>query len=543
MALVMNGLNLFEPLTVDDVCHHYYAEQVARDPLRPFEFDLVWHQKPVAAWDVMVAPVTSYWWAPAVAWFPDRPIVWKAWFLPFQWLLCASLLRLLQRLLRRGAVAVTSMVVLGPALLPGVNLMLEVPVLALGFASLDLLVSASERRRGWLAILAGTLLGLAFQTKYSAMGFLAPWGIAAVLLRSWRMLALGLPCAVAVAASVEALLSWSHGGGSYFLRQLELTQTRDWFHMIRGMVSQVGVLALPAALLALRGLRAPAWTSCALLAVHVFGYGIVAVVPAIGDRSLATGALDTWAYLGMAMATWGVLGWVLWVLARTTLPRWLDGRVSRSIAMRTAWLLWVPAELVSSFVVSPFPAARRSLLVVVAMTCTAGWLAARRREASGAMRAIAAGTVLLGIGYQGIDYLEGRACVEAARRAAAFAEAENPRAQVWFTGGWGFEFYAPRAGMKPLLRGVSTVAKGDWIAIGSIDGAEEPWFHWNGKIELVTEIGVGDAVPWSLLFGYYSGRRPIDGQSGPRFVVWVYRAVETFHAKELPARVNPWRDH
>ena len=38
VAVAMVLANLFEPLTVDDCAHHYYAEQVARHPTAPFEF-------------------------------------------------------------------------------------------------------------------------------------------------------------------------------------------------------------------------------------------------------------------------------------------------------------------------------------------------------------------------------------------------------------------------------------------------------------------------------------------------------------------------
>src|SRR5688572_9249108 len=212
-AIVMNVTNLVEPLAVDDVCHHYYAAQVARDPLHPYEFETVWHQKPVPAWDVMVAPVHSYCWAPLLAWADGGPVAWKAWFLPLQWLFCWALLTLVARCCGRAAVPVLATIVLGPAVLPGVNLMLEIPVLALAFASVVALLRACERRSAGFAVLAGVLLGVAFQTKYSAMGFAAPWTLLAIVHRRWRELVIGAAVAAAVALTIEGLLSLSHGGG------------------------------------------------------------------------------------------------------------------------------------------------------------------------------------------------------------------------------------------------------------------------------------------------------------------------------------------
>ncbi len=543
LALVMTALNLFEPLTVDDVCHQYYAAQVAAAPLDPFGFELPWHQKPVSAWDVMVAPVTSYYWASAIALFGDEPVAWKAWFLPLQWLFCFSLLVLLQRVVRRSAVAVTAMIALGPTVLPGVNLMLEIPVLALGFASVALLLRAGDRRSVPTALLAGLCLGLAFQTKYSAMGFFAPWVLLGGMRARWRELGLGLLTAVAVALAIEWLLSVSHGGGSYFMRQLHLTQRRDWSHLVKGMITHVGLLGMPAVLLALHGLRAAKWAQWLALLVYAGGYVVIATVPDIDGRTILDGAWDSLAYLAMAILTWGVLAWLMLTLALAAGRSLWRRHWSPSVLMRAFLVAWFFAEIAASLVVSPFPAARRSLLIVLAATCAAAWLAVRRAGATPVLQGVAVLTSLLGVGYQAIDCLEGRACVVATERAAAFARERDPAAKVFFTGGWGFEFYGPRVGMQPLLRGRSSVAKGDWIAIGSIDGAEEPWFEWSGKMNLITEIAVGDAVPLSLLFGYYSGRRPLDGQRGPRFVVWLFRAVESFHAADLVAKVNPWRDH
>ena len=245
VALVMNLVNLWEPLTVDDVCHHYYAEQVSKAPLQPFEFDLVWHQKPIPAWDVMVAPVNSYYWTPGILLFGDSTVGWKLWYLPVQVLFCYSLLVLLRRVAPRHANWLLAMVALGPSVLPGVNLMLEVPMLSLAFSSLVVLMKACDRRSLGLALGAGVLWGLAFQTKYSAMGFFGPWLLVGVLRGRWREFLVGALVAAATALSIEGLVAWSHGGGSYFMRQLERTQDRDWWHNVRGMFTHVGMLGAP----------------------------------------------------------------------------------------------------------------------------------------------------------------------------------------------------------------------------------------------------------------------------------------------------------
>ena len=522
---------------------------MAKEPLRPFEFAIDWHQKPVAAWDVMVAPVNSYYWAPAIAWFGDEPVVWKIWFLPLYWLFCYSLLRVLQRFVPRHACALLAAIALGTTVLPGVNLMLEVPMLAWAFGSLALLLRAFDRRSVGLASAAGLLLGLALQTKYSAMGFFGPWCLFGLLRGSWRELAAGIVVAVAVALGIEWLVSCSHGGGSYFLRQLELTQLRDWGHLVRGMFLHVGGLGMPTALLAAWALGCRRGLCLGALLCYVGGHAVLVMVP---DREgVAAGglALDALAHGGMAAMTWAILALLFARLGQVAWRRVRAGRNGVVARLPLLLLLWLGAEFGTSLLVSPFPAARRSLLMVLVCTVAAAWLAARRPGGGRALRTFAVASMALGISYQGIDCLDSRSAVLGAQQAAEYARSIDPAARMHFTGGWGFEYYAPRQGMTPLARGRTAVQRGDFIVIGSIDGSEQPWFDrqapvWLQKVEPTPfEIRIADAVPFSLLLNYYSGRRSLDAQSGPRFVVWVFRAREPFHASELPPLVNPWRDH
>ncbi|HEX5050577.1 MAG TPA: hypothetical protein VFZ65_02285 [Planctomycetota bacterium] len=542
VALVMNLVNLFEPLTVDDVCHQYYAAQVAKDPLHPFEFEVPWHQRPQPAWNVMVAPVNSYYWAPAIAWFGDSPTAWHLWYLPVHWLFCYSLLTLLRRFVREHAAPLMAAIALGPSVLPGVNLMLEVPMLALGLSGLAVLLQAFDRRSLRLAAAAGLLQGLALQTKYSAMGLFGLWFLGGLLQRRPREFLVACAVAGAVALGIEGLVALSHeGGGSYFLRQLELTQYRDWSHLVRGMFMQVGGLGVPAALLALYALRAPRWVLGGAGLLYLVAFAVVAIVPNDDDRGLGDLALDSVAYLFLSLTTWGAIAALLWRVGRAPLARlWRTRRLTPAGRTRLFFCGWAIAQIAASFVVSPFPAARRAMVVVIAMTFSAGWVAARTRRHGPGVVWICALSVALGLFYEGVDHLEGRACVACARDAAAWAKATDATAKVWFTGGWSFEFYAPRAGMLPLHAGRVAVKRGDFVVVGSIDGSETSWFEPTDKLEEVYEVKHGDCVPYSLLFHYYSGLRPLDSQSGPRYFATIYRAKVDFHTSELVPHRDPW---
>jgi hypothetical protein len=541
VAVLMNAANLFEPMTVDDVCHQYYAEQVRNAPLAPFEFVAPWHQKPVAAWTIMVAPVHSYYWAPGIWLFGDSVVLWHLWFLPVQWLFCYSLLLLLRRWVRRGAGWIMAGIALGPAVLPGLNLMLEVPMLSLGLSSLVVLQRAFDQRSAKLALAAGLLWGLAFQTKYSAMGLFPPWFLLAWLRWRWREWSLGLLAAIATAGGIEALLSWSHGGGSYFMQQLSYTQLRVWSHLCKGMLQHVGLLALPAVLLAMIGMSARRWQFVAVIACYVGAILVVGFCPDTNGASLLQGAPDSIAYLVTTVLTWGVLGTMLIKLCCSGLSRLRNWRVHGSCRMRLFLSAWCLCEIISSLVVSPFPAARRVLMVVVAFTVTAAWFAMRRAGSGVALRGVAIGAALLGFAWQGVDMLEGRAWTSAATGTVAYVRKHHENATLYFTGGWGFEFYAPRAGMLPFLAETTRLRQGDIVAVGSIDNREEPWFEADDRLPMIAELPFGeDGLPWSTQFCYYSGQRPIDSQVGARFTVRLLRARQDLDVGDLELIPDGW---
>lgn len=535
VALLMTLANAFEPPTVDDVCHYYYARQVAAHPSQPFEFVADWHQKPIEAWNVMVPPVHSYYWAPAIAWFPDDPVAWRFWFLPVNWLFCWSLLCLLHRYARPHAPWLLALVALGPGVLPGLNNMLEVPMLSLGLSALALHHRAIDRRSLPLALGAGAVLGLAMQTKYSAFAFLGPWVLLGVLQRRPREMLVGLLTAAAVALGIEGLLSLSHGGGSYFANRLEQSTARDWPHVLAGLFLQFGMLGVPTAFLGLFALRAPRWTYWGAGIVYAAGHAAAAFVPGSAEGPYAL-SVDTVQLSTLAACTWVIAGLVCWQLVagavRGLRRGWPDGDDRTGLFLAG----WFAAEITATLVISPFPAARRVMTVLLAFTVAAAWLAARRTDASPAFRRAAIVGICLGGIYQAVDHLDGRAAERAAAEAFAYARATDPAAGAWFTGGWAFEFCAPRAGLRPLLLDETSLRAGDFVVVGSIDGTEVPWFHPDPRLETVHVVAIADGVPLSLSFGYYSGRRSIDGQRGPRYQATILRARQDVPAGSLRRR-------
>src|SRR5262249_16420970 len=165
---------------IEDAVSHDSVVQVAYHPLAPYGFAVYWWNRPYVANEALAPPALAYWWATAVSLFGEQPILWKLWLLPFSFLFIWSLHALCRRFARGLEMPLVWMTVLSPTFLPGLNLMLDVPALALALASLVVFIDACDRASFAEAVLPGIVAGLAggiggglaAETKYT--GLLAP---------------------------------------------------------------------------------------------------------------------------------------------------------------------------------------------------------------------------------------------------------------------------------------------------------------------------------------------------------------------------------
>jgi hypothetical protein len=174
LALVATGIGLFaliKPVHIDDTVVLHVAANILRDPLRPFAGEFFWLEEPQPLPKVTTnPPLVSYWLAPWIALAGYREWVLHLSFAPFVALLMWGMHRLATRWLgAEWAWWAVGWLMLSPAVLPGMNLMRDVPALALLVGGLACWVEGVERRGArWLA--AGALLvGLAGLAKYTAL--------------------------------------------------------------------------------------------------------------------------------------------------------------------------------------------------------------------------------------------------------------------------------------------------------------------------------------------------------------------------------------
>jgi hypothetical protein len=198
-------------------------------------------------------------------------------------------------------------------------------------------------------------------------------------------------------------------------------------------------------------------------------------------------------------------------------------------------LLWLVLEVAGYFLVSPFPAARRLLELTVVLVLVVGRLATRTcwvPSRQSLVHGIAISGAMLGLAYYAVDLREAqgpqRAVAAAGRFIAQQVDVDQPT--VWYTGHWGFQFHAERAGMRCVIPDRSLLRAGDWLVVPGPRFSQQHIVMDNAHLEAIAEIEVGDRLPHRTIMCSYLGCVPPEHHEGARASVSVYRVGSDFTA-------------
>ena len=148
LAVLVTLANAVKPVLIDDTAYLGFARHIAAHPLDPYGFQLFWYDVPEPAMEILCPPVLPYWLALGVRLFGEHVFALKLWLFPVAWVLTRSLAALLRRFASGTERLALPLIVLSPAVLPTVNLMLDVPAVALGLAALAVFARACDREAG-----------------------------------------------------------------------------------------------------------------------------------------------------------------------------------------------------------------------------------------------------------------------------------------------------------------------------------------------------------------------------------------------------------
>ena len=469
LALTATGIALFaliKPVHIDDTVVLHVAANILRDPLRPFAGEFFWLEEPQPLAKVTTnPPLVSYWLAPWIALAGYREWVLHLSFAPFVALLMWGMHRLATRWLgAEWAWWAVGWLMLSPAVLPGMNLMRDVPALALLVGGLACWVEGVERRGArWLA--AGALLvGLAGLAKYTAL-----IGVLLVALYTLQQRAYGalgwLTLALVPIAGWSALNLWADGE----VHLVYLWQERRGSAPL-GAKLLPGVVGLGASTLLWLGVRRR-------------------FKAALGDGW-------RWKVALLALAAAGVVGWyhlqfagqpmylqsLLWLVAGVFVVGLAVGVGSLRNALTpspspTGWergagiplsrsagegdiggegflRLWLLIALAAAVWGVPFQAMRHLLYALPPLILILTPWAGRN-----APLLFAQGVLCLAVIAADYDY-----AVRYKRGAAVYAELFAGE-RVWYAGSWGWMFYAEQHGFRKLLPDGKGLQRGDIVII------------------------------------------------------------------------------
>jgi hypothetical protein len=553
-------INAAKPVLIDDTAYLSFARQIARHPFDPYGFTFFWYTTPDNAFEILCPPVVPYWLAAGITVVGENPGLLKLWLYPFIWILMLALREILRRFAGGIERPFLLMLALSPAILPTVNLMLDVPALALGLAALTLLIRSCDRHSWRLSILAGLVAGLAMQTKYTAL--LIPPTLLWYGLTRWRLRSLGqavlaILLALATFASWELLLVARYER-SHFLFHVRDRQShvetsagflaefvQDKMQLVPALLGDLGCLGFTTGVIAATLLGLPRRYLTLLILLWSLGFCWIALTPA-RLSALPVDGPDTSVLVNLFWQSAGFCVLLAWLSCSVPLLVRFRSRLSIRLRADSLFLLgWLLIELAGYLILTPFGAARRVITLVMVSGLVTAFLAKRigrihaGRAPSGWLFGLG---ILTGVVVTAIDTLDAFPEKVCAEHASALTANEARHSTVWFAGHWGFQYYCTQAGMRHIEPGSSVLLKDDVLVLPLYPDEVGFYRPHIGLIALsppassvmeIAEVIWEDFLSATTIPNFYCGVDPIRGRDHPRLRVVIYRMTEEW---KVPGR-------
>ncbi len=440
VGLVVGLAGVAKPVHIDDTLYLTIARWIAGHPLDPYGGTLNWQQFPERTYKVSISPpLLSYVFALVIAVAGENIPLLHLTMIP--WVLVAgwALYRLGERFADAGT-ATALLVLLGPAVVAGMNLMLDVPLLACICAAVECLQRGVERRSpGWY--LGAGLIGAAgVLIKFPALALVPVFLVVALRRRQRGPL-------LAAVGPVGALVAWQavsrslYGSaqvetGLSFLGQFHATLVRQ---VAERTLSMFAIIA---------------WT----LPIWVLGPprlsrrgGIIAALAAALTALVAAALLGPrwWQRPGQSVDFLVGVGLGAFSFLACALPRRPFAKPPAAAGAgpddpRLMLWVWILGSLAIVIPFAPFVAVRSFLPIHPPLVLL---LLLRRTPRRGPLVAAIGLSAALGMALAVADGYWAACYPAMVRRfAAEWGATGRP---VVFLGHWGWQYYAERAGFQP----------------------------------------------------------------------------------------------
>lgn len=511
--------NVAKPVHIDDTLYLTIARRIVAHPLDPYGGTINWQQVPEPTYKVSISPpLLSYLFAIVIAVAgEDIPLLHVA---MIPWVLLASwaLYRLGERWADAGA-CTACLVLLGPAAVAGMNLMLDVPLLACVCAGVECMLRGVERHSARWTFAAGAIGALGVWIKFPALALVPVFAVAAISRRRWSPL-------LAAVGPIAALAAWQWASRSlYGASQVEaglsfLGQFRSSF------ARQVAERTLT--MCAVVAWTFPAWvlSTSRLGRRGRIGAGIAAMLATALAASLMGAA--HWRRPWVCAAFLVGVGLGAFTFAACAFPG--PGRSTRLDDSHPRPLLWAWILGVAAIVIpfGPFVAARSFLPIHPPLALL---LLSRRTPTRGPLVASVALSAILGLTLAAADFRWAACYPSAALRIADGVGAVDRPA--YFLGHWGWQYYAERAGLRPWDARWSDAPTGTIVVVPL--RADRQWIHPDvlGRLRLRDRITVAAGPLGLTTWNRDAGLRFYGGDYGE--LPWGFSAgpTEEFFVSEV----------
>ncbi|MCS6923490.1 MAG: glycosyltransferase family 39 protein [Fimbriimonadales bacterium] len=450
-GIVIAALALFallKPVHIDDTVVLHVAQNILRDPLRPFAGEFFWLEEPQPLAKVTTnPPLVSYWLAPFIAVGGYREWWLHLSLAPFVALLAWGMYRLTARWLgSEWAWWGVGWVLLSPAVLPGMNLMRDVPAFALFVGGLACWVEGLAHGNRRYLVVGALLGGLSGLAKYTALFWIPLALVYTLQQRAWRSVG-WLVLALVPISLWSAMNLWGDGEVHLLYLWQERRGSAPWEAKFLP-----GVVGLGASLLLAWGLL-PRWRSALgngwLWKTALIVLGCAGLI--YWHITLFTGR-PVYAQTLFWLVCGGLVLGVAFACAHSAALR--NEKGAGAGGTETFLRLWLVLALLVAVWGVPFQAMRHLLYalppIVLLLLPMAG-----RRPALLLLQSVLSLLVILA------DFEYAQVYRTAVRD---FADAFQGR-RVWYAGSWGWMFYAEQAGFRKLLPNGAGLQAGDVILV------------------------------------------------------------------------------
>lgn len=471
--LAATAFNISKAAHMDDAVYLEIARWINTSPLHPLSGQVNWVNTAEPIYRVSASPLLFiYGLAAVVKCFGESLVALHCLMAVFTGLCIWSFYNIASLLEIQHKVALTAMLVCGPAFIPSQNLMLDIPLMAwslLCFWSLFAASKATSSRKAGLFVLAGLCAGAGALTKYPGLVLIPLLAFYLIMTRqfrySWAVLIpvamIGVWCAFNVFDFGATHLFLTNSGDAHFsgLPIPRLPQRFQDELIGLGATSPFSLLALVYLMQSRQRLWLLAPFSTSLLVfVNTFVFRGEDLVPAF------LRVLFLFSVLTLSLA----LGHALWrpnSEENAGSPN-IDSPSQRAM-LRLVLLAWIITSTCFVLLFVPFMAVRHTLTIVPPILLLLGIFVLPHLS----NRVISWATVAcvsMGFWMGASDWQTANTSrVQAAQIRALLPSS----ARVYFVGHWGWQWYAAHNGMQQYDLKTTQLSTGDYLIAPHIIGA------------------------------------------------------------------------